>query len=296
MTPRSLAQSRKSCATIALLLAPTLSWAILFIAVPFVLLVVLTTLSWDVLTPARYVGADNWIAVFQDGLLFRPLLTTMLMSLLVVIPLAVLGLGLAILIRQSGTWATTLWSLVLIPWLLAPIAVGMVWRWVLKPEDGLLATMSGQRVEWIVSTNTALVVLAGVLVWNHVGYVALIWNVGLTAIDQHYRDQATIDGANAAGTLWWVELPLLRQHTLFILVTTFFATTAVFDQIVVLTGGGPEDATRTMSVAIFEEAFISFNMGVAATLALFLVIVQAATVLLLTRVSRLRVVARDGLE
>lgn len=286
--------ARRHRAPVLLFLAPTLIAVGLFVVVPLGILIIISTLRWDIINPPISVGGANWVNALTTPDVWESLGRTILLAFITVVPVSFLGLMLAKLIRASGSWALGLWPLALMPWLFAPIAVGIVWRWVFSPEDGLVATVLARRVDWITQPHTALIVIAIALVWNQVGYVALIWNIGLGSIPQEYRDQATVDGASPAGLLRFIEIPLLRNHSLFILVTTTLTVTAAFDQILVLTGGGPNQATRVISLAIYESAFVAFDMGHAATIAVMLLILQGSALAILANARRLKGESRDA--
>src|SRR5699024_890083 len=126
-----------------------------------------------------------------------------------------------------------------IPWICAPLVIGIVWRWILAPSDGLLNSLTGHRVEWLTTGGLALPSVAAVVVWTNVGYITLFFMAGLLNIPDHVVDAARLDGAGAPTIFWRVKLPLLRPTMFFVLVTSVISVFQLFDQVYALTGGGP---------------------------------------------------------
>jgi multiple sugar transport system permease protein len=234
---------------------------------------------WDLLGPIRYVGLDNWRSVLTDGTFGNSLAVTLAFIALVVPAQSVLGLAAASMLARRLPGSVFFRTLYVLPWICAPIAIAVLWRWLLAPTDGAINTLLGHRVEWLTDPDLALPVVSAVTVWTNVGYVTLFFLAGILAIPDGIHDAARLDGANAWQRFWKITLPLLRPTLFFVVVTGIISATQVFDTVYALTAGGPQNRTDLVAHRIYAEAFGAAAVGRAAVMAIVLfVILVAATV------------------
>lgn len=264
---------RRETVTGYTLLAPSLFGIVLFLVVPIFVMLWLTFQDWDLISPAQYVGMDNYVSVFTDARFYNSLLVTLAFVALVM-PLEI-GLGLlsAVLLTQGLRGSILFRTIYVLPWVCAPLALGVVWKWVFAPTDGLLNAVLGVRIEWLSNPDLALPAVAFVTIWSRVGYVTLFFMAGLLAIPDDILDAAQIDGAGSWKAFWQVKMPLLRPTMFFVLVTNIITTFQVFDTIYALTQGGPQNRTDVIAARIYYEAFGSFNLGRASVIALALLVI-----------------------
>jgi multiple sugar transport system permease protein len=261
---------RREAATGYTLLAPSLVGIVLFLLVPIGVMVWLAFYKWDLIGPATFVGLDNFASVFSDAQFGNALLVTLLF-VVIVMPIEIaLGLFVAVLLTQGVRGGAIFRTIYVLPWVCAPLALGIVWKWIFAPTDGLLNSLLGVRIEWLSNPDLALPAVAFVTIWSRIGYVALFFMAGLLAIPDETLDAARIDGANAWQSFWLVKLPLLRPTTFFVLVTNVITTFQVFDTVYALTKGGPQGRTDVIASRIYFEAFDSFDLGRASVMALVL--------------------------
>ncbi|PWJ48311.1 carbohydrate ABC transporter membrane protein 1, CUT1 family [Quadrisphaera granulorum] len=259
-----------------LLLAPSLLGTTVFLLVPVAVALWLSLQRWDLVSPPTWAGLDNYAAIAADPAVRRSLVTTVLFTALVIPVQTALGLASALLLDRRLPGSAVFRVTFVVPWVSAPLVVGLVWRWVLDPSTGALNALTGVRVEWLTSPALALPAVAFVTVWTHVGYVALFYLAGLAAIPQELGDAARIDGAGAWRRFWSITLPLLRPTTSFVLVTGIIASFQVFDTVYAMTRGGPGGATQVIAYQIYAEAFTALRMGRAAALSVVLLVVMVA--------------------
>ncbi|MDN5727281.1 MAG: sugar ABC transporter permease, partial [Propionibacteriales bacterium] len=159
-----------------------------------------------------------------------------------------------------------------VPWICAPLALGVVWKWIFSPYGGAANALLGTQLEWLTSPALALPLVAAVSIWSQVGYVTLFFMAGLAGIPPTLTEAAALDGANAWQTFWRIKLPLLGPTMFFVLVTGVISSFQAFDQIYALTpNGGPQGATDVIATRIYLEAFGgAFNLGPASVMALSL--------------------------
>ncbi|OMH34977.1 carbohydrate ABC transporter permease [Tersicoccus sp. Bi-70] len=283
--------ARRETATGYALLAPSLIGILAFLLLPIGVVVWLSLQQWDLLFPPQFVGLDNWASVLTDPTFGRSALISVLFVLLVIPVQTALGLLLATLLSRGLPGSAFLRVIYVIPWMCAPLALGVVWRWIFSPSDGALNALTGVYVEWLSSPVFALPAVAAVSIWSQVGYVTLFFMAGLAAIPTTLIDAARVDGANAWQTFWRVKLPLLRPTMFFVLVTGVIASFQAFDQIYALTpNGGPQGTTDVIATRIYDEAFRgSSDLGRASVMALLLFLVLVVITLAQQRYFRSRI-------
>ncbi len=269
-----MSRSRRDTRTAYLLLAPSLVGVLLFLLVPVLIVLGLALFRWDLVGPRTFVGLDNVVAVAADGRFARSLLVTAFFVLIVIPVQTVLGLAAALLLDRGLPGTTVFRVVFVLPWICAPLVLGVVWRWILSPTDGALNALLGIRVEWLADPALALPSVAAVTAWTQVGYVALFFLAGLRAIPDTIVEAARLDGASAWQLLWRIRLPLLRPTLFFVLVTGVISSFQVFDSVYALTpNGGPQGVTDVVAGRIYYEAFENRAVGQAAVMAVVLFVI-----------------------
>jgi multiple sugar transport system permease protein len=277
-------RQRRETRTAYLLLAPSLFGISAFLVLPILVVAGLALHRWDLIGPRTFVGLDNVAEVAADGRFARSLLITAVFVAIVIPAQTVLGLVAALLLNRGLRGAAAFRVLYVLPWICAPLALGVMWSWVLAPTDGALNALLGRRVEWLADPVLALPSVAAVTVWTHVGYVALFFSAGLRAIPDTVHEAAVLDGASPWQRFWRITLPLLRPTTFFVLVTQIIATFQVFDSVYALTpDGGPQGVTDVVAGRIYYEAFEQRAVGQAAVMALVLFVLLVAVTLVQQR-------------
>ena len=261
------------------LVAPSLFGVTVFLLLPMFVVGWLSLHRWDLLGPIRYVGLDNWRSVLTDGTFGNSLVVTLLFVVLVVPAQSALGLAAASMLARRLPGSGFFRTLYVLPWICAPIAIAVLWRWLLAPTDGAINTLLGHRVEWLTDPDLALPVVSAVTVWTNVGYVTLFFLAGILAIPDGIHDAARLDGATAWQRFCKITLPLLRPTLFFVVVTGIISAAQVFDTVYALTAGGPQNRTDLVAHRIYAEAFSAAAVGRAAVMAIVLfVILVVATV------------------
>jgi len=255
------------------LLAPSLFGVVCFLVLPMLVVVWLSLHRWDLLGPIRFVGLDNWRSVLTDPSFGNSLLVTLVFIAIVVPAQIVLGLGAAAMLARGLPGTGLFRALYVVPWICSPLAVAVLWRWILAPTDGAISTVLGHRIEWLTDPSLALPVVAAVTVWTNVGYVALFFLAGILAIPPQIHAAARTDGATAWQNFRHITLPMLRPTFFFVSVTGIVSAAQVFDSVYALTGGGPAGRTDLVAHRIYAEAFGAAAIGRAAVMALVLFVI-----------------------
>jgi multiple sugar transport system permease protein len=270
---RVSANGRRSTALGYALLAPSLFGVLTFMLLPIFVVLWLSLHRWDLLGPIEYVGSENWRTVLTDSSFGNSLLVTLVFVAIVVPTQTVLGLLAASLLARNLPGTGFFRTVYVLPWICIPLAIAVMWRWILAPTDGAVSAMLGHRVEWLSDPGLALPVVSTVVIWSNVGYVALFFLAGILAIPADVHSAAQIDGATGWQRFWRITLPMLRPTMFFVLVTGVVSAAQVFDTVYALTGGGPNHRTDLVAHRIYAEAFVTGAIGRASVMAVVLFVI-----------------------
>ncbi|WP_371098924.1 carbohydrate ABC transporter permease [Streptomyces sanglieri] len=228
----------------------------------------------------HYTGLDNYQRLLNDPLFWTALKNTALI-LVVQVPL-MLGLALLIALGLNSTkvWLRPLWRLgVFVPSLTGLVAAGVMFSVILNRDAGLLnwvlSLFGVDRVNWLGSPFWARVGVVLVITWHYTGYNAVIYLAGLQGIPQELYEAAKVDGAGPIRRFVSITLPQLRPILLLTVVLSTIGTLQLFDEPYVLTGGGPDNATLTVTMYLYNNGFKYFDFGYASALAYALALIVA---------------------
>ncbi len=267
-----------------LFLLPALLFGLVFYAGPALASLLLSFTDWNPLRVPRWVGLANYATLLGADPLFWP---SVLNTALLAFGSAALGvpaaLALALAVEAGGRrsfWRALFW----LPAITNVVAVGYAWRFVLDPTYGalnrVLAMLGLRGPDWLDDPATALLCLVAVTAWSSLGHNMLLFSAGLEALDPAVLDAARVDGATPWQRLRLVVLPLLRPTLAFVLVTTLISGTNGFALVLVLTEGGPEDATTVAALHMYRLGFEQLRMGRACAVAVLLLLATALLALL----------------
>lgn len=265
-------------------LLPSMVGVLGFLAVPVLLVIVLSFVHWDLLKAPRFAGLSNYSDAFRYDGLGHSLLVTLYYVALNIPVQTVLALGLALLLNRRLPATGLARVLCVLPYLATPVAMAVVWSWVFDPKVGVINTLlSGLGIAgpaWASSPGWAMPVVAFANIWQYTGYNMLFFLAGLRAIPAQLYESAAIDGAGPVARFFRITLPLLRPTMLFVLVTGVIGSFQVFDMVYVLTHGGPGDSTAVMNYTIYQTAFTGFRIGEASAMSVILFVIILAVTLL----------------
>lgn len=266
-----------------LLIAPSLIGVTAFLILPVLIAFVVSLFRWDLLGTRNFIGLDNYVSLFAGGALTNSLVVTAIFTVISVPVSLAVGLALATQLVRALPGSAVVRVIVVIPWVCAPLALGVVWKWIFQPSSGALNQILGVRIEWLTDPGLALPAVAFVAVWQNVGYISLFFQAGLSKIPTSIYEAARLDGANSWQTLRHMTVPLLRPTTFFLAVTQVVASFQVFDMVYALTGGGPQHRTEVVATLIYNEAFGASRLGRASAVAVVLFLILVAITLVQQR-------------
>lgn len=237
--------------------------------------------EWDLVMPARWVGAANYRALVSPEF-WEVVTNTVKYSVGVVVLSQALGLGLAVLLNDRTRLGALLQASIFSSYVVSWVAVSLLWIWLLDPQYGLVAYLlrlvGVPAVNWLGDHRWALWTLVLVTVWKTVGYPMVIYLAGLQAIPGDLYEAAALDGAGGWQRFRHITWPLLTPTTLFLLVTLTITSFQGFDIVKIMTQGGPVTSTVIYVYYIYEQAFQYFKLGKAsAAVVLFFIGIVALT-------------------
>ncbi|MBT9776795.1 ABC transporter permease subunit [Clostridium sp. MCC353] len=274
----------------AAFILPALVFLTLFWLIPIGASIGISFTDWDYMTSDFHItGLENYRSLFRDDSFRSALSHTLLFALETVIPAMGLGLLLALVLWPAGRH--TIYSLILFsPWITPAVAVSIVWTWIFEPESGLanylLNRLGMEGLPWLHSSQTALASVALVTVWKNLGYVMLLFTGALSRIPKGLYEAASMDGADSLRRFFYITLPLLRPAVLLVGLVTAADSLRAYDQIQILTQGGPSGSTRTLLYLYYQLGFEQFNMGKAAAAVVVLMAIGMSLALLQTYINR----------
>ncbi|MGW0784844.1 carbohydrate ABC transporter permease [Streptomyces sp. NPDC002913] len=257
-----------------LMVAPALLHASLWIGLPVVVSVALAFTKYDVLTAPEFVGLANFRDMLDDAVFRKSIVNTLLYTFFTVPFGMALGLLVALALHTGLKARGIFRTAVFLPQVTATVAIALVWLWIYNPGNGLLnALLSFLGIDgpaWLSSTTWALpsVILVGI--WQGIGMKMLIYLAALQSLPRELYEAASVDGASKVRQFFSITLPLLKPATFFVLITSMISAFQSFDQIYILTDGGPANSTTMMTYEIYKSAFREFRVGYASAQSLVL--------------------------
>jgi multiple sugar transport system permease protein len=277
-----LAASRRALLKLGFV-APVVAFVLLMFAYPLAQNIIISfenyTSSSFYTGHAPYVGFANYSAVIHDPLFSSALWNTVIFTLASLAFQFGIGLALAVFFSRRFPLNAVLRSLLLLPWLLPLVVSGTVFRWMFATNNGVIDQallglhLIHSPIEWLSSTTWALTAVIIVNIWVGVPFNMVILYGGLQGIPESLYEAAALDGANAWQRFRYISLPMLRPVTIVVLTLGLIYTIKVFDVIMVVTGGGPANASQTLTIWAYNLSFTDFFFGRGAALGNILILI-----------------------
>ena len=247
--------------------------------IPIVIAFVLSFFDWNGFSAPVFTGFQNFKAVFTDPDTGIAIKNTLVYSVIYVPCSIVLSLGLAMLLNKA--WGKMFYRAVFfLPQIVTSVGIAVVWSWIYQPQCGILNMILRffgiEGKEWLRDPSTAMGAVIVMSIWWGLGYNIVLFLAGLQNVPRTYVEAAKIDGANERQVFFNITVPLISPTTLLVTITTMINAFQVFDQMFLLTSGGPAKKTYTMAIHIYQTAFKSYELGKASTAALILFFVVVA--------------------
>ncbi|MEV4841204.1 sugar ABC transporter permease [Nonomuraea sp. NPDC049486] len=257
-------------ATVAVFLLPSLVPLTLYTLVPMVASLWTSLHEWDLITEMRWVGLDNYAELLGDPGT-RAAFGHTLYFIAGYLPLVYAGgLGLALLLNRAMPARSLLRGVYFLPVITSWVVVALMWKWLLNPASGIVNWVLGligvSGPGWWTDPDWAMPSIILASAWKDLGFVMIILLEGLQAIPREYQEAAMVDGAGAVRRFRHITLPLLSPSTFFVVVISLINGFQVFDQVQIMTGGGPGGATQVVVSQIYDLTFRYGRAGAASAL------------------------------
>jgi len=266
-------------------ITPTMLLFTVFTVLPMLMAFGLSFSSYDILTPLKWVGLENYTRMLQDEIFVQGIKNVGLYALMYVPSMLALSLSLAITLNSPRPGMKFFRALFYLPAITSSVAASTVWVWMLQKDYGVvnqvLSIFHIVGPAWLANSDTALVAIVVVTVWQGLGGNILIYLAGLQGVPRYLYEAAMLDGASSAQMFWFITRPALQTTTFFVSLLSLIGAFQLFDQAYVMTQGGPGYATTTAVYQIYNNGFQQLRMGYASAQAFVL----AAAILIISIVN-----------
>ena len=283
--------SRKENMMGFLFILPAMIPLLVFWIIPIIWSGGLSFTDWDMMSEnIHFMGLKNYTSLLKDPNFGKVLWNTLVFALGSTVPSIVIGLLVALAMngarRGTGIYRTVIFA----PYITPMVAVSVVWSWIFEPRVGILnfvlELFGLPGSQWTQSSETAMLSVLIVTVWKSIGWTMIFYREAIRKVPQNLLEAAAIDGANSFWRFWKIIIPMISPTTFFLVIMSTISSLQAYDQIQVLTQGGPAGATRTLLYYYYQEAFRNFNTGKASAVAIVLVLITVVLSLIETEVSK----------
>ena len=268
----------RNLGAVLLFVLPALIPLFIFWIYPILRSVWLSFTDWDFMTPDyNFIWFKNYTSLLKDSRFYEALWNTLVFTAGTLFPTIIGGLGLALLLRRkfkgSGVFKFVLFS----PWITPTVAISIVWTWIFREDGGLANQVLGlfglPALKWISSSDTAMLSVIIVTVWKSLGYAMIFYLSALEKVPEELYEASALDGAKPWRQFLDMTLPGISPTTFFLMINTMVNSLQAYDQIQILTQGGPSGSTRTLLYMYYQLGFQEFKMGQATATAVIMIII-----------------------
>ena len=236
----------------------------------------------------KFIGLDNYTEAFKDPQVWHSLWHTVEFTLMSTPPLVVLGLAMA-LIAHNLRFVRWLWRLsYFAPFVLPSAVVALIWSWIFEPGFGLIDGTFKSTIGWLTDSDYAMASVVLTTVWWTVGFNFLLYLAALQGIPAQLYEAAELDGAGPWKRLWKITIPMLKRTTGLVVVLQLIASLKIFDQVYMMTGGGPDNSTRPVLEYMYDVGFTGYRTGFASAISYILFVLIVIVSLVQLRLGRNR--------
>ena len=271
---------------------PAVLFIVLMVAYPLIYTGRLSFFEWSMsaITPPKWVGLDNYIAIFNDPKFWNSLKVTFYHSSVSIVLETVLGVAIALLFSRKFKGARMMKTFMLMPMVATPVSIALVWLLIYEPTLGIANEIAKSlgfgRQEWLASVTQVIPSLIIIDVWEWTPLIALIVIAGIASLPTDPYESADVDGATAWQKLIHITLPLLTPTIITAVTLRIIDLLKTFDTIYATTQGGPNFASQTLNILVFDLAFQNFKLGYASALLMIFFLLILAVIIVLQLVRR----------
>ena len=278
MATRSISKRRRRMWRDAfLLVTPFLLLYLIFFIYPTYRVVQLSLTESPLIGDGVFIGLENYRTLFADAMFWKSLRNTFYFVVLTVIPNTFVGLMFALMVVRLNRLKSVVLAAFFLPFMLPVSVVTLIWQWLLNAQFGIMqplfVALTGDTLAVFTDRNWAMPSVAFITVWWTVGFNMLLFIAGLQGISKEYYEAASLDGANGLQIFRSITWPLLWPITALVLTLQLIAQLKIFDQVYLLTGGGPFNSTMVILQYMYREAFQRFDGGYSSAIAMALFVI-----------------------
>lgn len=245
---------------------------------PMIKAIFMSFTDWDYMSSTyNMVGTLNYRELFSENMFYNALKNTFVFTLGTLIPTIAGGLAIAMVLKKNIKGSALYKAIIFSPWITPTVAISIVWSWIFEPQYGfanyILQLLNLPKSQWLQSSDTAMIAVIIVTVWKGFGWAMVFYLTALERVPRHLYEAAAIDGANSWNKFINITLPLISPTTFFLSIITTINSLQAYDQIQVLTQGGPAGSTRTILYMYYQTAFENFNIGQATAIATVILLI-----------------------
>lgn len=267
-----------------LLVSPYLIFVVVFVAFPVLFCFYLTFNKWNIISPMKFIGIDNYSRLFHDRLFWKAIGNT-LKFLMLHIPLQlIVSLFLAYLLNQKLRAAAFFRASFFMPVIVSGVVVTILWQQLLGFDNGLinrmLMSIGMHKIGWLVNPDVAIYAIAIMATWKNVGLYVILFLVGLQTVPPQYYEAAKMEGASRWQQFYHITFPMINPTIFMVVILSTIGGFSLFIEPYIMTGGGPLNTTLSAVLYIYKQAFQYYNMGYSATLGFFYALMIMTVVIL----------------
>jgi multiple sugar transport system permease protein len=261
------------------LVAPALLFVTVFVLVPLVFALYISMTNWPLIGSYRFIGLDNYSAVFRDAAFRQSVLFTLLYTGIVTLPILVVGYLMAVVVRANRRGSTLLRTIFFLPYVIGLSVLSFITVLEAQPESGAINVLlralgiTEGTTAWLVEGPPATGLISVLVVWGVSGLTMVLLLAGMQAIPRESYESAQLDGASWWESEWHITIPMLQRTIAMSLILSVIGSFLAFTQFFILTQGGPGRETTPIVMYIYQRAFVQLQVGAATALSIVLVIV-----------------------
>lgn len=245
-----------------LFVLPVLLFFAIFNVYPIANALFVSFFKFDLFSPMQFVGLENYQDLLVDANFWSAVRVTVLYTILFAPPAWLIGFGLALLLKEKIFGRDVFRSIFYLPTILSAVAMAVSWSLLLRVNGPVNAVLN-IYVAWLTNENYALLGIVIMSIWQSAGWFMVVFLAGLAGIPEEYYEAAKLDGANRWQSLRYITAPLIKPVFAVIAIQTMVSGMKVFTPMFIMTGGGPNNATRSFAMLIYHTGLRDFRMGLA---------------------------------
>lgn len=281
LSPRRRKRRRGSWRGIAYI-APAIVLVTIFFLLPLLFTVWMSLHRWPLMGAPRWIGVDNYVRMFHDTRFWSSLGFTAEYTLVVTIAIFAVAFPLAFFVDRQRKFVSVYRTIIFLPVVIGLASASLLWVWLANVDSGLFSPLfemiglTQGRKNLLADFDSAFLTIIVMVVWKIAGFTMIILLTGLQGIPSELTEAARIDGASAWQRFRYLTLPMMRRTMALALILSVTGSILAFDQFFIMTSGGPQNRMISIVYYIFNQSFVSFNLGYGAALSIALLVILLA--------------------